>query len=131
MKFMDYEIKFGIEATTKSGILKKLKEIQKSNDDGVEAIEMMLNMVQEFLLVGLQKRYKEEFGYDYNTGEGKAEALSKVCDLIDDYTDKEDSSINDLFNELVDEVMKNGFFKKQAQEMEAEKKVKTENQKTK
>lgn len=128
---MDYEIKFGIEATTKSGILKKLKEIQKSNDDGVEAIEMMLNMVQEFLLVGLQKRYKEEFGYDYNTGEGKAEALSKVCDLIDDYTDKEDSSINDLFNELVDEVMKNGFFKKQAQEMEAEKKVKTENQKTK
>lgn len=128
---MDYEIKFGIEATTKSGILKKLKEIQKSNDDGVEAIEMMLTMVQEFLLVGLQKRYKEEFGYDYNTGEGKAEALSKVCDLIDDYTDQKDSSINDLFNDLVDEVMKNGFFKKQAQEMDAEKKAETENPKTK
>ena len=29
MKFMNYEIKFGIEATTKSGILKKIKEIQR------------------------------------------------------------------------------------------------------
>ena len=27
MKFMNYEIKFGIEATTKSGILKKVKEV--------------------------------------------------------------------------------------------------------
>ena len=66
MKFMNYEIKFGIEATTKSGILKKIKEIQQSSDDEVQRsngdfvddIEMMLNMVPEFLLVGLQKRHK-------------------------------------------------------------------------
>lgn len=63
MKFMNYEIKFGIEATTKSGILKKIKEVQQSSDDEVQQsdgdfvddIEMMLNMVPEFLLVGLQK----------------------------------------------------------------------------
>ena len=56
MKFMNYEIKFGIEATTKSGILKKIKEIQQSSDDEVrqsngdfvDDIEMMLNMVPEF-----------------------------------------------------------------------------------
>ena len=48
MKFMNYEIKFGIEATTKSGILKKIKEVQQSNGDFVDDIEMMLNMVPEF-----------------------------------------------------------------------------------
>ena len=130
MKFMDYEIKFGLEATTKSGILKKVGEIPKY-DDGIESIEMMLNMVQELLLIGLQKRYTEEFGYDYDTGEGKAEAISKVCNLIDEYTDQEDSSIKDLFDNLVDEVIKNGFFKKQTREIEAEKKARTESQKTK
>lgn len=70
MKFMNYEIKFGIEATTKSGILKKIKEIQQSSDDEVrqsngdfvDDIEMMLNMVPEFLLVGLQKDIRMSLG---------------------------------------------------------------------
>lgn len=70
MKFMNYEIKFGIEATTKSGILKKIKEIQQSSDDEVQQsngdfvddIEMMLNMVPEFLLVGLQKDIRMSLG---------------------------------------------------------------------
>ena len=61
MKFMNYEIKFGIEATTKSGILKKIKEIQQSSndevqqssDDFVDEIEMILNILPEFFLVVL------------------------------------------------------------------------------
>lgn len=121
MKFMNYEIKFGIEATTKSGILKKIKEVQQSSGDFIDDIEMMLNMVPEFLLVGLQKRHKDEFGYDYNTNKGKEEATAKVCELIDEYTDQEDSSIKELFEELLKEVMQNGFFKK---EMKAEKEAK-------
>lgn len=136
MKFMNYEIKFGIEATTKSGILKKIKEIQQSSDDEVrqsngdfvDDIEMMLNMVPEFLLVGLQKRHKDEFGYDYNTNKGKEEATAKVCELIDEYTDQEDSSIKELFEELLKEVMQNGFFKKEVLQMKAEKEA--EEQKT-
>lgn len=136
MKFMNYEIKFGIEATTKSGILKKIKEIQQSSDDEVQRsngdliddIEMMLNMVPEFLLVGLQKRHKDEFGYDYNTNKGKEEAAAKVCELIDEYTDQEDSSIKELFEELLKEVMQNGFFKKEVLQMKAEKEA--EEQKT-
>ena len=111
MKFMNYEIKFGIEATTKSGILKKIKEVQQSGDDEVQRsngdfiddIEMILNMLPEFLLVGLQKRHKDEFGYDYNTNKGKEEAIAKVCELIDEYTDQEDSSIRELFEELIKE----------------------------
>lgn len=132
MKFMNYEIKFGIEATTKSGILKKIKEIQQSSDDEVQQssddfvdeIEMILNMLPEFLLVGLQKRHKDEFGYDYNTNKGKEEAIAKVCELIDEYTDQEDSSIRELFEELIKEVMQNGFFKKEVLRMKAEKEAK-------
>ena len=132
MKFMNYEIKFGIEATTKSGILKKIKEIQQSSDDKaqqssddfVDEIEMILNMLPEFLLVGLQKRHKDEFGYDYNTNKGKEEAIAKVCELIDEYTDQEDSSIRELFEELIKEVMQNGFFKKEVLQMKAEKEAK-------
>jgi len=132
MKFMNYEIKFGIEATTKSGILKKIKEIQQSSDDEaqqssddfVDEIEMILNMLPEFLLVGLQKRHKDEFGYDYNTNKGKEEATAKVCELIDEYTDQEDSSIRELFEELIKEVMQNGFFKKEVMQMKAEKEAK-------
>lgn len=132
MKFMNYEIKFGIEATTKSGILKKIKEIQQSSDDEaqqpsddfVDEIEMILNMLPEFLLVGLQKRHKDEFGYDYNTNEGKEEAKTKVCELIDEYTDQEDSSIKELFEELLKEVMQNGFFKKEVLQMKAKKEAK-------
>lgn len=131
MKFMNYEIKFGIEATTKSGILKKIKEIQQSSDDEaqqssddfVDEIEMILNMLPEFLLVGLQK-HKDEFGYDYNTNKGKEEATAKVCELIDEYTDQEDSSIRELFEELIKEVMQNGFFKKEVRQMKAEKEAK-------
>ena len=132
MKFMNYEIKFGIEATTKSGILKKIKEIQQSSDDEaqqssddfVDEIEMILNMLPEFLLVGLLKRLKDEFGYDYNTNKGKEEATAKVCELIDEYTDQEDSSIRELFEELIKEVMQNGFFKKEVLQMKAEKEAK-------
>ena len=124
MKFMNYEIKFGIEATTKSGILKKIKEVQQSGDDFVDEIEMTLNMLPEFLLVGLQKRHKDEFGYDYNTNEGKEEAKTKVYELIDEYTDQEDSSIKELFEELLKEVMQNGFFKKEVLQMKAEKEAK-------
>ena len=126
MKFMNYEIKFGIEATTKSGILKKIKEVQQSSDDFVDEIEMTLNMLPEFLLVGLQKRHKDEFGYDYNTNKGKEEAIAKVCELIDEYTDQEDSSIRELFEELIKEVMQNGFFKKEVLRMKAEKEAEAE-----
>lgn len=126
MKFMNYEIKFGIEATTKSGILKKIKEVQRSGDDFVDEIEMTLNMLPEFLLVGLQKRHKDEFGYDYNTNEGKEEAKTKVCELIDEYTDQEDSSIRELFEELLKEVMQNGFFKKEVLRMKAEEEAEAE-----
>ena len=124
MKFMNYEIKFGIEATTKSGILKKIKEVQQSGDDFVDEIEMILNMLPEFLLVGLQKRHKDEFGYDYNTNKGKEQATAKVCELIDKYTDQEDSSIRELFEELIKEVMQNGFFKKEVLQMKAEEEAK-------
>lgn len=127
---MDYEIKFGIEATTKSGIIKDIARIRDFKEDDIENIDVMLTKTPIFLLVGLQKKYKEEFGYDYDTNEGKKEALSKVYNLIDDYTDQENSSIRELFFDLVNEVMRNGFFKKELQkieEMKNQKKAEAEN----
>lgn len=131
MKFMNREIKFGIEATTKSEILKKVKEVKEQKVDTLSELESMLKIVPEMLLVGLQKKYRDEFRYDYNTGEGKDDAMSKVYDLIDDYTEQKDSSIGDLFNDLVSELVMNGFFKKEAAEAktaakEQEKAAKTE-----
>ncbi len=127
MKFMGYEIKFGIEATTKSGILKEIKAVQTAEGDAFSAIDTLLTLVPKVLLVGLQKKYREIFGYDYNTEEGKEEALRKVYDLVDDYMDQEDSSIGNLFAELSEELVLNGFFKKQvAQEPEAKKEEKKE-----
>ena len=123
MKFLHYSIKFGIEATTKSGILKKVKEVQdKLGDDALDNIELLLDITPELLLVGLQRKHSKEFGYDYNTGEGKEDALRKVYDVFDEYMDQDDSSILDLFNSLGEELVANGFFKKQvAQQKEVKK----------
>lgn len=128
MKFLHYEIKFGIEATTKSGILKKVKETQeKLGNDTLDNIDLLLDIIPELLLIGLQRKYSKEFGYNYNTGEGKEEALEKVYDLFDEYMDQDDSSILDLFNALGEELVANRFFKKQlAMKKEAEKMEKSE-----
>ena len=47
MKFMNYEIKFGIEATTKSGILKRLKKFNSP-------VMMKLNSPVMILLMRLK-----------------------------------------------------------------------------
>lgn len=123
MEFMNHKIKFGIEATTKSGVLKKIKEVEEIKGSDVEYIDAILNVVPELLLVGLQKHHGNEFEYDYNSNEGKDAAMSKVYDLIDDYVDQDDSSLRVLFIDLTKEVMRNGFFKKEMAEIEkAEKK---------
>lgn len=124
MEFMGYKIKFGIEATTKTGVLKKIKEVEELNGGDVEYIEAILEVVPELLLVGLQKNHNDEFGYDYDSNEGKETAISKVYGLIDDYVDQDDSSLRELFIDLTKEVMRNGFFKKEMAQIEKNEKKK-------
>lgn len=131
MKFLHYEIKFGIEATTKSGILKRVKETQeKLGEDTLDNIDLLLDITPELILVGLQRKYSKEFGYNYSTEEGKDEALRKVYDLFDEYMDQDDSSIFDLFNALGEELVVNGFFKRQLAMKKEEEKTEKNKEKT-
>lgn len=108
----EYKIQFGYIATAKSGIIRELVNIERMIGDGESAIENLdkiLMFIPEIMLVGLQKFHREEFGYNYDTKEGKDEAFEKVSQLVDDYFDGEDADFKGLFNSLEDELLHNGF----------------------
>ena len=108
----EYKIQFGYIATAKSGIIRDLVNIERMIGDGESAIENLdkiLMFIPEIMLVGLQKFHREEFGYNYDTKEGKDEAFEKVSQLVDDYFDGEDADFKGLFNSLEEELLHNGF----------------------
>lgn len=107
----EYTIKYGIEATAKSGLFSKLVQLEEM-EMTLENLEIISLVIAETMLVGLQNKHSDEFGYDYNTEEGKEKQLSKVCDLLDEYTDEnEDSDLLTLYGLFREELMKNGFLK--------------------
>ena len=108
----EYKVQFGYIATAKSGIIRELVNIERMIGDGESAIENLdkiLMFIPEIMLVGLQKFHREEFGYNYDTKEGKDEAFEKVSQLVDDYFDGEDADFKGLFNSLEEELLHNGF----------------------
>lgn len=109
----EYNIFFAMQPTVQSGIVGKLAKLEGNEDWGVDNFGDFLALVTELFLVGLQKNHKEEFGYNYLTGEGKDEALSKAYDLMDEFSeDDSDYGFTDLFADLEKELLENGFFKK-------------------
>lgn len=116
IKFGDkeYQIQFGYIVTAKSGIIGKLAHIEKMMNGEMtpEEIDNFLMFIPEIVLVGLQKFHRDEFGYDYNTYEGKDAALDKVGLLVDDYFDSEDADFNKLLDTLTEELMNNSFLSK-------------------
>lgn len=116
IKFGDkeYQIQFGYIVTAKSGIIGKIANIEKmmKGETTPEEIDKFLMFIPEIVLVGLQKFHRDEFGYDYNTGEGKDAALDKVGSLVDDYFDREDADFNKLLDTLTEELMNNSFLSK-------------------
>lgn len=130
IKFGDkeYKIQFGYIATAKSGIISKLIKTESALDgDHVEeGIGDFLLLIPELALVGLQKFHRDEFGYNYDTGEGREEALEKAGDLVDSYFDSEDADIKKLMADLKGELMDNSFLSKMFQE---EQENQAENQK--
>lgn len=131
IKFGDkeYQIQFGYIATAKSGIIGKLIKSENSLDgDNIEdSIGDFLLLIPELTLVGLQKFHRDEFGYNYDTGEGREEALEKAGDLVDSYFDSEDADIKKLMADLKGELMDNSFLSKMFQE-EQESQSKDQNQ---
>lgn len=79
----EYKVVFGYGLLTKTDVLDKVQGIT----DGKErSLQKMISLLPELLLAGLQKKHKEEFGYESDSE--KEAALDKVCDLLDDYEDE-------------------------------------------
>ena len=79
----EYKVVFGYGLLTKTDVLDKVQGIT----DGKErSLQKMISLLPELLLAGLQKKHKEEFGYESDSE--KEAVLNKVCDLLDDYEDE-------------------------------------------
>lgn len=120
IKFGETElsIKYGYEVTAKSGVLKKLIAVdemglgEKKDEKEVDmagALDAIMSLLPELVLAGVQKFHKEEYGYNYLTGEGKEEQLNKIYALLDDYFDAEDADFQELYGDLQKELLDNGF----------------------
>ena len=117
-------VRYGYEATVRSGIIKRLAGLTKSGGDTFDKVESMMEIVPELLLVGLQKFHSDQYGYNYKTEEGKDAALSKVYALLDDYFEEDDADFSYLLDTLQNELMENGFLAKvMAKEVKAAKKT--------
>lgn len=108
----EYQIRFAYIPTVKGKLINKIMELENNvKGNELEAISGVLELIPEMLLIGLQKFHKDEFGYDYDTEEGKSEAMSKVYEIVDDYFDGDEADLGELYQELQDEMMNNGFLK--------------------
>lgn len=110
-----YKVKFGYGVLTQSDILTQVSSMGAINNP-----KDMIKMLPELILVGLQKKHKDEFGYE--TEEEKKTAYDKVCDLLDDYEDEstEENPHNGftLFEKASQELEKNGFLSGMVKAME-------------
>ena len=107
----ELNIKFGYEATYKSGIIAKIVQLDQI-EDGIEQVNAVLMLLPELILVGAQKFHEKEFGYDPNNEEQKEKQMKKVFSMLDDYFDQEDADGNMLYESLLTEILANGFLSK-------------------
>lgn len=107
----ELNIKFGYEATLKSGIIAKIVQLDQI-EDGVESVNAVLMLLPELILVSVQKFHEKEFGYDPNNEEQKEKQMKKVFSMLDDYFDQEDADGNMLYESLLTEMLANGFLSK-------------------
>ena len=114
----DYKIKLGYIATLKERVLSKVVNLQSQSDKGFEEIEDFLLYIPEIILVGLQVYHKDEFGYNYDTKEGKEKALAKVFDIVEEYTADGENDIIELFNKVFEELQNDSFLKKMMERLQ-------------
>lgn len=104
----EYKVVFGYGLLTQSDVLDKVQEITSGQERN---LQKLISILPELLLAGLQKKHKDEFGYE--TESERAVAFQKVCDLLDDYedegTEENPKSGFDLYQLLDKELEKNGF----------------------
>lgn len=110
----EFKITFGYEATLKSRLLSRMAKMSVNmgeNDGDLERVEDMLLFIPEVVLVGLQKEH-EEYRYNLDTKDDYEEKKNMAFSLIAEYLDNGENDAIELFNELQEEMTKNGFLKK-------------------
>ena len=80
--------------------------------------DILLETLPKTLLVGLQMHHNDEFGYDYKTNEGYDEKLEKVSDILYDAIDTNEVNCMDLFADMQEEMMTNGFLAQMMESLE-------------
>lgn len=113
----EYKIKFGYGVLRKTNLIDRVININNQLSKNPEnAFQNLMTTVAELLLAGLQKSHKDEFGYE--TDREKETVLDKIDDLMDSYedegTDENPQDCYMLFEMLKDELMKNGFLSRMA-----------------
>ena len=110
-----YQVRFSYGVLYKTDIMDRVLSGSENNKERpADTLKNLIGLTAELLLAGLQKRHKDEFGYE--TEEQRENQIIKVCDLIDDYEDEhtDDDGNRDkdgftLFADLQGELEKNGF----------------------
>ena len=118
----EYKVRFGYGVLCKTNVLDNM---MLGNADGEKSmVRNTIQLVAELLLTGLQKYHSNEFGFD--TEKEKESAFEKVYDLLDEYEDTNDNgkTVFNLFEDLEEELMKNGFLSGMIERAEKVKKKK-------
>ena len=110
VKGVEYKVKFGFNSFVDTDLMERTEAMIKIFDDkankediyGMGRIKEMFTVVRELLFVGMQK---------YNP----MESLEKVGELLDDYidegTEENPHDLLELFGNLSNELMNEGFLK--------------------
>ena len=108
-----YKIAFGYGVLYKSDLIDRvINATQKNTENPASTIKNLIGLTAEMLLEGLQKKHKDQFGYD--TPEEREQRIIEICDMLDEYEDEhaeDETPLNGftLFADLQKEMERNGF----------------------
>lgn len=113
----EYTIQFATRPSLKAHILQDIMKTQEMEDiSSVEGI--LLETLPKVLLVGLQMHHSDEFRYDYNTNNDYDEQFEKVSDILYGAIDTNEINCMDLFADMQEEMMTNGFLAQMMESLE-------------
>lgn len=123
----EYTLKFGYRVMAKTGLLKDVINMrnffgtddeENRTDEIIERMPELIELNTKLVLAGLQK-YHDDFRVDYDDSNSVKEGLEKAIDFMDDYMDEPDAiPVMDLFAEMVNELVDNGFLSKKSEKLE-------------
>ena len=108
-----YKIQFGYGVLYKSDLIDRVISATSQNaENPASTIKNLIGLTAEMLLEGMQKKHRDQFGYE--TPEEREKRIIEICDLLDEYEDEhaeDETPLNGftLFADLQKEMERNGF----------------------